>query len=117
LNIAAIIDRDPLLVTEQGDVAGLSHQSVQAIEFCLSGQYDIFDSFDGVAEGTLRKNPWTLVALRIDMVAFRAAPPRTRNRVYFDARGCAFRGFAVHYSSKGFYVMRRRHAAGHPPVR
>jgi len=90
---------------------------VQAIEFWLSGQDDIFDGFDGAAEGTLREDPWTLAALRIDMVAFRAAPPRARNRFYFDARGFALAGFAVHYCSNGFYVVRRRHAAGHLPVR
>src|ERR1700675_4594129 len=115
--IAPVVDRDSFLVTEQGDVAGLSHQSVQAIEFCLSGQNDIFDRFDGAAECALREDPWTLAALRIDMVAFRAAPPRARNRFYFDARGFALRGFAVNYRSNGFYVMRRRHAADHGPVR
>ena len=115
--VPAVIDRDPVLVTQQSDVAGLSHHSVQAIEFCLSGQNDIFDRFDGAAECALREDPWTLAALRIDMVAFRAAPPRARNRFYFDARGFALRGFAVNYRSNGFYVMRRRHAADHGPVR
>jgi len=90
---------------------------VQAIEFCLSGQNDIFDRFDGAAEGTLREDPWTLAALRIDMVGLRTAPPRARNRFYFDARGFALRRFAVHYCSNGVYVMHRRHAAGNLPVR